>query len=112
MKTINLLLILLSALIIFEFSYCVARDSKVSECRYEGEECPNYYKGCKGHTKPVSVEYYKQGDTLFPSYACADTLIVVDAKGLNKDWGFIEQSFINVGDEGIDSVLHEHCRIK
>jgi hypothetical protein len=60
----------------------------------------------------VKVDYYKNGDVLLPSYACVDTLIVLDADGLNADMALIEQGVIDGTDSDIDSILHIHCKIK
>lgn len=70
------------------------------------------FNACLKEKKPVSVEYFKPGDTLFPDYACPDTLIVVDAAGLNKGMALIEQGIIDATDQQIDSIIHTHCKIK
>ena len=62
--------------------------------------------------QPVYVEYFKDGQILLPDYVCTDTLIVLDAKGLNKGMAFIEQGFIEATDDQIDSILHSHTKIK
>lgn len=56
------------------------------------------------------VRFFKTGDTLLPTYACIDTLIVIDAIGLNKGMGLIEQGIIDASDSQIDSVLHKNCK--
>ncbi len=61
---------------------------------------------------PVSVEYFKQGDTLLPDYACPDTLIVIDAAGLNKAIAPIEQGFEDATDGNISTVMYQYCIIK
>ncbi len=61
---------------------------------------------------PVEVKYFNEGDTLYPDYACQDTLIVIDAKGLNKAMELIEQGIIEGTDESLDSTFHCYCRIK
>lgn len=61
---------------------------------------------------PVPVEYFKQGQILLPDYACPDTLIVVDADGLNKGMALVEQGIIDATDYQIDSILHTHCKLK
>jgi hypothetical protein len=53
------------------------------------------------------IEYFKEGEILLPDYACSDTLIVIDAAGLNKGMALIDGT-----DGEIDSVLHIHCKIK
>jgi len=58
---------------------------------------------------PVAVNYFLQGDTLMPSYACPDTLIVIDAVGLNKSFAYVEQQMDWGTDADIDSLLHQHC---
>lgn len=60
-------------------------------CPYEGLECPQ-------------AKLFQKGDTLYPSYACPDTLIVVNASGLNYGLANCDGT-----DWGIDSVLHENC---
>lgn len=62
--------------------------------------------------EPVHVPYFNEGQILEPSYACSDTLVVVDAEGLNRDMGAIEQGLIEATDGEIDSVLHLYCTIK
>jgi hypothetical protein len=61
--------------------------------------------------QPVSVEYFKAGDILYPDYACPDTLVVVNADKLNKDMALIEQGIIDATDGEIDSVLHLSCEL-
>jgi len=58
---------------------------------------------------PVYVEYFKINDTIFPSYVCDDTLIVIDAIGFNKDMGLVEQGIIEGSDSGLDSITHLYC---
>lgn len=58
--------------------------------------------------QPVQVQYFNNGDTLFPDMVCPDTLIVTDADGLNKDHALVEQGFIDATDDQIDSVYHLH----
>ena len=67
-----------------------------------------------GHKQkyPVAVEYFKQGDTLLPDYACPDTLIVIDAAGLNKAIAPIEQGFEDATDGNISAVMYQYCIIK
>lgn len=60
-------------------------------------------------TTPVNVEYFKAGDTLYPDYACPDTLIVTDAAGLNKAMAYLEQDFTKGSDSDIDSTIHIYC---
>lgn len=66
----------------------------------------------KQNSNIVYVDYFKNGDTLFPDYACIDTLIVYDAIGLNKAIAFIEQDTTGEigGDYYIDSTFHEYCK--
>lgn len=72
-----------------------------------------FYACLQDKTKePVPVEYFKVGQILFPDYVCPDTLIVVDADGLNKGMGAIEQGIIDGTDGDIDSILHSNCKIK
>lgn len=65
------------------------------------------------HNKP-NVQHYKQGQILLPDYVCIDTLIVIDAKGLNKATALIKQ--LNSDslwvDEQYDSMIHVYCIIK
>lgn len=67
---------------------------------------------CNSKKAPADIEYYKQGEVLNPSYVCPDTLIVTDAKGLNKGMALVEQGFIDATNYQIDSILHTHCIIK
>jgi hypothetical protein len=60
---------------------------------------------------PVSIEYFKKDQVLMPSYACPDTLIVVNAKRLNNGMAYIEQGFIDATDGQIDSILHSNCKL-
>ena len=64
--------------------------------------------------EPVSVEYFKQGQILLPDMVCSDTLIVVDAIGLNKAFAPIEQGISgnDYGDMQYDSLFHQYCKIK
>jgi len=63
-------------------------------------------------TQPEKIEYFKPGQVLYPDYACTDTLIVMDADGLNRDIKAIEQGLIDATDDEIDSILHLYCIIK
>jgi hypothetical protein len=62
---------------------------------------------------PVCEGYYKNGEVLLPFYS-NDTLIVVDADGLNKAFALTEYGCINddLGDAGYDSLFHQYCIIK
>ncbi len=62
--------------------------------------------------KPVPIEYFKQGDTLLPDMACCDTIIVMDAPGLNKAMGYIEQDSTKGSDSDYDSTFHIYCKVK
>ncbi len=77
------------------------------ECMYEGRECPNY-NDCKGHDK----ELFHVGDTLYPSYANCDTLIVTNIGSADTlNMVFNGEGLPTVAtDSEIDSVLHKHCR--
>lgn len=57
------------------------------------------------------VEYFKNGDTIFPSYACPYTLVVTNAEGLNAAFGPIEQDTTGErgGDLDIDTTFHKYC---
>ena len=59
---------------------------------------------------PVYVEYYKQGEILYPDYACPDTMIVIDAVGLNTAFGYVEQDISWGSDADIDSLIHIYCK--
>lgn len=61
---------------------------------------------CKEHRKPVDVPYFKDGQVLLPDYACPDTLIVMDAETLNKNFAYYEQDIGWGTDADIDSLLH------
>lgn len=71
----------------------------VTNCR-EGEK----------EKKPVYVEYFKAGQVLLPDYACPDTLIVVDAVGLNKAFAYVEQDIGWGSDADCDSLIHQYCK--
>jgi len=64
-----------------------------------------------GKRIPIAVEYYKTGDTLYPDYACSDTLVVVDEHSLNIAMAYIEQDTTGErgGDLDIDSTFHKFC---
>lgn len=62
--------------------------------------------------KPIYVEYWKTGDTLLPDNICPDTLIVVDAIGLNKAMAYYEQGLDNPTEYALDSTMHVYCTIK
>lgn len=51
---------------------------------------------------------YKNGDVIYPDYAISDTLIVLDACGLNKDLKRLKPST----DLEICNVFHRHCGLK
>lgn len=63
----------------------------------------------KQKAQPANVEYFKQGDTLLPDYVCTDTMIVIDASGLNKALAYIEQDFTKGSDSDYDSIIHTYC---
>lgn len=66
---------------------------------------------CKGENKePVYVEYFKNGQVLLPDYACPDTLIVIDAIGLNKAMAYVEQDIYWGSDADCDSLIHIYCK--
>lgn len=71
-----------------------------------------YMATCGDNKQPETVGYFNQGQILLPDMACPDTLIVIDAIGLNKGMALIEQGFIDASDYQIDSILHTHCVIK
>ncbi len=110
-KQTNYLLLALSIPFLFAlvasgaFIGCNDKETPIN-CQYEGQECPNYYKGCTGHLKPVSVDYFKDGQILLPDYACPDTLIVIDAESLNANFAYYEQKKDWGSDADIDSLLH------
>lgn len=54
----------------------------------------------------VSVEYFKDGQILLPDYACPDTLIVMDAETLNRNFAYVEQDISWGSDADCDSLLH------
>lgn len=56
--------------------------------------------------EPVKVEYFINGQILLPDYACPDTLIVLDAETLNRNFAFVEQNISWGSDADIDSLLH------
>jgi len=60
---------------------------------------------------PVQVEYFKNGQILYPDYAITDTLIVRDAAGLNKAMAPEEQGLHAYGDAEIDSLFHVYCEV-
>jgi hypothetical protein len=51
------------------------------------------------------TRHYKNGDILLPDYACSDTLVVIDAEGLNKA---LDASY-DIRDEDTDSLFHQYC---
>ncbi len=57
---------------------------------------------------PVYVEYFKHGQVLEPDMSCPDTLIVMDAEGLNRAFAPIEQGITgrDFGDYQYDSLFH------
>lgn len=57
----------------------------------------------------VSVEYFKNGQILYPDYVCPDTLIVIDAKGLNKAMAYVEQDISWGSDADCDSLIHQYA---
>lgn len=58
------------------------------------------------------VEYFKDGQVLYPDYACRDTLIVRDAAQLNKAMALVEQGEWDATEDQIDSIFHAHCIVK
>lgn len=63
----------------------------------------------KATCTPVSVEYFTDHQILLPDYACSDTLIVMDAPGLNKAMAYIEQGISWGSDADCDSLIHIYC---
>jgi hypothetical protein len=61
---------------------------------------------------PIDVEYFKDGQILLPNYSCSDTLIVNNAKELNKAVAYIEQGIIDDTDYNMDSLFHAHSTVK
>jgi hypothetical protein len=101
--------LILLAIVFFIAALCSCKNDSelIYECPYKGRECPNF-ETCKGHEGEQL--FFKNGQVLLPDYACTDTLIIVDAEGLNKAIE-CESDFIE-GDEGIDSLFHIYCIIK
>lgn len=102
--TIPLLLIIF---LIAALCSCKNDVALIYECPYEGRECPDF-ETCKGHEGEQL--FFKNGQVLLPDYSCTDTLIVVDADGLNNAID-CESDFVE-GDAGIDSLFHVYCVIK
>jgi len=61
----------------------------------------NFYKDQTG-------EPFVNGDTLYPSYACPDTLIIINADKLNWIFDGVATP-APASDSQIDSVLHLYC---
>lgn len=59
--------------------------------------------------KLVPIDYFKSGDTLLPSYVCPDTLIVIDASGLNRAWALQEQGICDYSEYQLDSIYHTYA---
>lgn len=68
--------------------------------------------GCNKTDKPSyslqTPEYFLSGDTIYPNHVCPDTLIVFDAKGLNKAWALYEQGIIDYSEYQLDSIYHTY----
>lgn len=68
---------------------------------------------CNQKQEAVYVEYFVNGQILLPDYVCPDTLIVVDAAGLNKAFAPVEQGLTGEdwGDDQYDSLFHTYTII-
>lgn len=60
-------------------------------------------------TTNKTPEYFKQGQVLLPDYAIRDTLIVIDAEGLNKATALFEQGTIDATDQNISDIFYHFC---
>lgn len=60
--------------------------------------------------QPENVEYFKNGQIIYPDYAIPETLIVINAAALNYDMGRIEQGLIEATDGEISTVFYKHCK--
>lgn len=52
---------------------------------------------------------YEPQEVLMPSYACPDTLIVMDAPKLSAAMQLVYDGTIDATDYSIDSILHQYC---
>lgn len=59
---------------------------------------------------PVSVEYFKNGDTLEADYSIPERLIVTDAFSLNVSMSFVEQGIIEGSDKDISDLFYKYCK--
>lgn len=55
------------------------------------------------------VPYFNKCQILEPDYVCSDTLMVIDHKGLNHAMAYYEQGHLDIGDYGLDSIMHTFC---
>jgi hypothetical protein len=59
--------------------------------------------------QPIAVNYFTEGQVIYPDYACPDTLIVRNAMGLNKAMAWIEQGIIDADDASINEIFQLYC---
>lgn len=63
--------------------------------------------------QPIYVEYFKVGDTLPPeSPNGGDTLVVRNARGLNKAIAYYEQGLKEYSEQQLDSIFAKYCIVK
>lgn len=70
---------------------------------------------CDKQQAPQSapVEYFKNGQILLLDYAIPDTLVVMDAAGLNKAIAPIEQGYTDFeSDKDIADLFYKYCIVK
>lgn len=77
-----------------------------SSCKFESNAERHYQSDISDIQ--IDAESFKDGDILYPDYACPDTLIVMNGAALDKV--FRTTSLPTAGtDSEIDSVLHRYC---
>lgn len=84
--------------IIFAILGGCAVGALLSEC--SNKKCPPI----------VKVQYFKNGDTLYPNAICDQTMVVTNAAKLNDDMALIEQGYWDADEVSIDSLYHANCR--
>jgi len=94
----NLIALIIIGLLILSFS---------TSCKFQSN-AERHYQSDISDIQLDTLNSFKDGDILYPDYACPDTLIVMN--GVELDKVFRTTSLPIVGsDNETDSVLHRYC---
>lgn len=66
-----------------------------------------FFTACTQNKNLSGSNLFKQGQIILPSYAVNDTLVVVNAKELNKKWSEV----MPATDVEISEVIFKYCKI-